>query len=212
MSFDPGGVSPNPRGRPPGSRNKRTEAIWSDLEDRGDIDPADYLSSKVSDPNVPPELRAACANYLLPYKYSKRGSTSPLRYIEEPIQAPHPTPTELTQVLRNIDYYSDLKAQGRLDMDAADGLIADQKAIASILIEDKKLVDKGHVVTGQHVQFTGGLPELPGTSIDMSQTTYGRVNGHELNGKTIDHETNPGSSLPAPDAGGSEPPPQATNQ
>jgi hypothetical protein len=61
----PLGRTNNPNGRPVGSRNKRTEAIWGVLEARGDIDPAEHLSSIVSDPKQSAELRAAAANYLL---------------------------------------------------------------------------------------------------------------------------------------------------
>jgi hypothetical protein len=40
---------------------------------RGDLDPADVLSEMVSDKTLAKELRATAANYLLPYKYGKRG-------------------------------------------------------------------------------------------------------------------------------------------
>ena len=82
------GESGNPNGRPVGSRNKRTEAIWGKLEARGDKDPADFLSELVSNENEPKELRAAAANYLMPYKYGKRGTIPVARFIPDQIDVP----------------------------------------------------------------------------------------------------------------------------
>jgi hypothetical protein len=66
----------NPTGRKVGSRNKRTEEIFNRLEARGDLDPADLLSSIVTDQQEPKELRIQAAGLLMPYKYSKMGTTS----------------------------------------------------------------------------------------------------------------------------------------
>ena len=87
MPFQPG-VAANPNGRPVGSRNKRTEEIWNRLEARGDLDPADVLSEMVSDKALPKELRAAAANYLMPYRYGKRGVIPVARFIPEQIEVP----------------------------------------------------------------------------------------------------------------------------
>ena len=87
MPFQPG-VAANPNGRPVGSRNKRTEEIWSRLEARGDLDPADVLSEMVSDKTLAKELRATAANYLLPYKYGKRGVIPVARFVPEQIEVP----------------------------------------------------------------------------------------------------------------------------
>jgi hypothetical protein len=173
----PLGHTNNPNGRPVGSRNRRTEALWGDLEAKGDIDPAVHLSSIVSDPNQPAELRAAAANYLLPYKYSKRGPVLSLRYIEEPLQIP--PPTSIAQARENIAFISNLKAQGRLDLDTADGLIADQKTAASILIEEAKLAAQGQGEGEQHIVISGGLPRMPGhEGLIMPGDAPARVNGH----------------------------------
>jgi hypothetical protein len=71
---------------PKRSRNRRTEEIWSKLEARGDIDPAEYLSSLVTNKEHPADLRAQAANYLLPYKYSKKGTAPVARFVEEAIE------------------------------------------------------------------------------------------------------------------------------
>jgi hypothetical protein len=55
MTFQPGHtLSP---GRRPGSRNKRTAEIFNRLQNRGDLDPADLLSSIVTNNQEPKELR-----------------------------------------------------------------------------------------------------------------------------------------------------------
>src|SRR5215831_932659 len=81
MTFQPGHkLSP---GRKLGSRNKRTEEIFNRLEDRGDKDPADLLSEIVTNENETKELRVQAANFLMPYKYGKRGSLPPARFVDE---------------------------------------------------------------------------------------------------------------------------------
>ena len=85
MTFQPGHTfSP---GRRHGSRNKRTE-IFNRLENRGDLDPADLLSSIVTNNQEPKELRIQAAGLLMPYKHSKCG-TSPVQvYIHVPLDVP----------------------------------------------------------------------------------------------------------------------------
>jgi hypothetical protein len=78
------------KGRPPGAPNKRTNELRIRLQNRGDIDPAEFCSSIVSNPNEPTELRLAASNYLLPYLYAKRGAVPTPRYIDEPIQLRNP--------------------------------------------------------------------------------------------------------------------------
>jgi hypothetical protein len=128
VTFTPGNNA-NPTGRPVGSRNKRTEEIFLRLEARGDKDPADLLSEIVTSENETKELRVQAANFLLPYKYGKRGSIPSPRYIEEPIDLPRPTSLDIAN--ENIALISELKAQGRIDLDFADSLIADNRTIAN---------------------------------------------------------------------------------
>ena len=183
--FQPG-ESGNPNGRKPGTRNRRTEALWGDLEAKGDIDPAVYLSSVVSDPNKPEELRTTAASHLMPYKYGKRGTVNPARFIDEPLQLP--LPTTIAQARENIAYISDLKAQGRLDIDTADSLIADNKAAAGILIEEAKLAAQGQGTGEQVIRIEGGMSQLPGTAI-IGMESYPQFNGH--NGHVIEHANSP---------------------
>jgi len=131
--FQPGNTEST--GRPPGSPNKRTNELRYRLQNRGDVDPADFCSAIVSNPNEPTELKLAAANYLLPYLYPKRGAVATPRYIDEPIQLPEPTTIE--QANKNIAYISSLKAQGLIDLDFANSLIADNTTIANNLIAEE---------------------------------------------------------------------------
>jgi len=53
-------------GRPRGSRNRRTKEIFDRLEERGDLDPADLLSSIVTNTEELKELRIQAAGMLMP--------------------------------------------------------------------------------------------------------------------------------------------------
>src|SRR6516225_4626836 len=159
MTFQPGHTfSP---GRRPGSRNKRTAEIFNRLKNRGDIDPADLLSSIVTNPQEAQELRIQAAGLLMPYKYGKHGSIPPLRYIDEPVQLPEPLTIE--QATKNIAYISNLKAQGLIDLDFANSLIADNTTIANNLIAEEELKFKisPPETRDQTIHISGGLPQLP---------------------------------------------------
>src|SRR5215831_1793659 len=176
MTFQPGHtLSP---GRRHGSRNKRTAEIFHRLETRGDIDPADLLSSIVTNPQEQQELRIQAAGLLMPYKYGKHGSIPPLRYIDEPIQLPEPQTIE--QANRNIAYITNLKAQGLIDLDFANSLIADNTTIANNLIAEEELKFKLYPPEERDtvIKIEGGLPQLPGAeTLIMPQ-----LNGHATNG------------------------------
>src|SRR5262245_9364847 len=175
-------------GRRHGSRNKRTAEIFNRLENRGDLDPADLLSSIVTNNEEPKELRIQAAGLLMPYKYGKHGSIPAPRYIDEPIQLPEPTTIE--QANKNIAYISNLKAQGLIDLDFANSLIADNTTIANNLIAEEELKFKIYPPEqqDQRIVISGGLPQLPGCeNLIMPQ-----LDGHATNGN--------GHALAAPTA------------
>ena len=94
MSIDPG-TTPNPRGRPPGSRNKRTQELLDLIQSRGDKDPLDFLSEVISgNGEYPAELKVTASNILAPYVHSKRGALVAPRFIGEPVQVPDFQTTE----------------------------------------------------------------------------------------------------------------------
>jgi hypothetical protein len=176
--FQPGNKEST--GRPPGAPNKRTNELRYRLQNRGDVDPADFCSQIVSSPNEPTELKLQAANFLLPYLYPKRGAVATPRYIDEPIQLPEPATIE--QANKNIAYISNLKAQGLIDLDFANSLIADNTTIANNLIAEEELKFKisPPETRDQTITITGGLPALPGTRIDMPQ-----LNGHTADARAL---------------------------
>jgi hypothetical protein len=171
------GQSGNPNGRPKGSRNKRTEEIFNRLEARGDLDPADLLSSIVTNQQEPKELRIQAAGLLMSYKYSKPQATPSRIYVDEQIVLPHPDPRTITQSNENILYLSNLKAQGQIDLLWGDNLIADQCRVRDGLIDDAKLAIQGHEQGDQIIRIEGGLPALPGTNVTMPHMIH---NGHQF--------------------------------
>jgi hypothetical protein len=183
VEFDP---TPVPRdkkaGRPAGSRNRRTEELWTWCEDNNQKDPAKYLSEIVSNDAAPQELRALAANYLLPYKYSKCGTMPPARYISEAVTLPRAQTIE--QANENISRILEMKALGQIDLDFADSLISDNRTIANNLIAADelriKLAGSPLASKEQTIQIEGGLPALPGTNVIMPELNG--HNGHVLKG------------------------------
>jgi hypothetical protein len=134
------GVVANPNGRQVGSRNRRTEELFIRLESRGDLDPADYLSSVVNDKTKPDDLRATAANMLLPYKYSKAGTAPVKIFIEHTIVLPHHEPRTLSDVRENIHYLSNLKLSQQIDTTTGNNLILDQTKLHDSILEETKLL------------------------------------------------------------------------
>jgi hypothetical protein len=176
------------QGRPPGSRNKRDAEIWKRLEDRGDKDPADFLSSIVTNNEEPIELRVQAANMLMPYKYAKRGA---IPQPQEPrfitIEIRITKATTVTQGRENLQLISELRSDGRIDVEYADTLFAEHTKILDALIEEKKLQNDGKGSEPQTIRIVGGLPVAPGHEgvIMPNQNAY-VINGHH--GPVIDHQ------------------------
>jgi hypothetical protein len=193
MVFQPG-VSANPNGRKPGTRNRRTEAIWGKLEARGDIDPAEHLSSLVSDKTKPDELRAQAANFLMPYKYSKRGTLPAPRFVDESIPIP-----DFASIQDAQNFLADISRRagaGELELQSALDISTLVKnwilSVNSRQEFDLKVAAQGGG-SDQTIRIEGGMPALPGTNIIMDETARG-MNGH--NGHpAIDHEPAVNDSL-----------------
>ncbi len=67
--FKPG-LSGNPRGRPRGSRNKRTRALIEAAQVGGEL-PLDYMLRVMRDPNAPVRRRDEMAKAAAPFLHSK---------------------------------------------------------------------------------------------------------------------------------------------
>ena len=84
--FQPG-QSGNPRGRPPGSKNKVVTEIFKIAKERGYRHPVVYMLEVMEDKNAPVERRDMCAIAAAPYMTPKFG-TIQHRFVEEAIQIP----------------------------------------------------------------------------------------------------------------------------
>jgi hypothetical protein len=154
-------------GRQLGSRNKRNAEIFHRLESRGDTDPADLLSSIVTNNQEPNELRIQAAGLLMPYKYGKHGSIPPARYVELEIDV-----NEFTHVSDAEAFLARialLTARGHLDIQSAQELSGLVKAWIDTQYAKDELNFKisPPETRDTTIRIVGGLPELPGTNITM---------------------------------------------
>ena len=67
------GTSGNPRGRPKGSRNKRTRALVEAAQNGGEL-PLDYMLRVMRDPNATAKRRDEMAKAAAPFLHSKLAS------------------------------------------------------------------------------------------------------------------------------------------
>jgi hypothetical protein len=194
--FQPG-QSGNPNGRKPGTRNKRTEEIFSRLEARGDKDPADFLSEVVTSESEPKELRVQAANFLMPYKYGKRGVIPVARFIPDQIEVPDfQTVAQAEAYLASIPV---LFGKGEIDSQSALELSQLTKNWLDAIYARQDYELKVQAQGGgseQHITISGGLPSLPGCNIIGlgGEEHTPRMNGHNGHGAVIEPYRYPGLS------------------
>ena len=207
MTLQPGHTfSP---GRRHGSRNKRTAEIFNRLENRGDLDPADLLSSIVTNNQEPKELRIQAAGLLMPYKYSECGTAPVQVYIDVPLDTPEFT--HLSDAEQFLAKVAALVARGELDIQTGVELSSLAKAWIDSQYAREELAIKqynaGSTEHEQTIRIEGGLPALPGTNITMPM-----LDGHATNGHGHAALGAPTDAVPAieaaPKAQDPEPPPQ----
>jgi hypothetical protein len=179
------GQSGNPKGRVPGTRIRRRNPIWDKLDEKGDIDPAEYLSSIVSDQSKSPELRSSCATALLPYKYPRIAALPPARYVTDPIPVPQFETIEQAQeflaLLSHKAGSGELELQSALDISTLvkNWIISKQSGIEL----DLKVATQINGATPEVIRIEGGLPQLPGAQITMP------LNGHQADPNLlVEHE------------------------
>jgi hypothetical protein len=168
------------QGRPKGSRNRRTKEIMDMLQARGDLDPADYLSSVVTDTKKSTEHRNQAANMLLPFIHSRVGPTQPARFVDTPLNPPEFTSVEIAEsFLAKIAF---LVASGELDVQLGLELstltknwIDSQNARTTL---ELKALAQGDPTGEQVIRIEGGMDPLPGTNISMPMLAG--HNGHAL--------------------------------
>ena len=204
------GASGNPNGRPKGARNKRDEEIFSRLEARGDKDPAELLSEIVSSETEPKELRVQAANFLMPFKYGKRGVIPVARFIPEQLEVP--TFNTVQEAEAYLAHIPALLGRGELDSQTALELSTLTKnwldAIYARQDYELKLTAQGGGADIT-IRIEGGLPPLPGTNVIMDETAVGISNGHNgraINGQgagpVIDHQEPPALTESVPSEAG----------
>ena len=179
MPFQPG-LSGNPNGRPSGIRNKRTEKIFKELAERGDRDPADILSAIASDQTEPKELRVRAASELMGYMHGKMGTIPAPRFVADPFEVP-----QFTSIDQAEDYLAEIPqrvARGELDFQSAldfSNMIRNwiEAKLAHVGTDLKVQAQGGGDTT---IRIEGGLPPLPGTSINMTNELTLDHNGHAI--------------------------------
>jgi hypothetical protein len=177
--FQPGNKEST--GRPKGAPNKRSTELENRLRNRGDVDPADFLSSIVTSETEATEFKIAAANYLLPYLYAKRGAIPPPKYVELEIDV-----NEFTHVSDAENFLAKialLVARGQLDIQSAQELSGLVKTWIDSQYQREELAYKlsPPETLDTTIRITGGLPQLPGTSIVMPVLDGKPVtNGHAL--------------------------------
>jgi hypothetical protein len=196
MGWQPG-QSGNPKGRAYGTKVKSSNPIWAELEEKGDIDPAVYLSSIVSDQSKTPELRASAATALLPYKYPRIAALPPPRYVQEPIPtAKYETIEQAQEFLALISQKAnagELELQCAIDLStlAKNWILSKQSGIEL----DLKVATQINGATPDVITIQGGLPPLPGANVTMP------LNGHSIDPNLlVEHEP----AIPDPPAQGSD--------
>ncbi|PWT92058.1 MAG: hypothetical protein C5B54_04145, partial [Acidobacteria bacterium] len=172
-------------GRPRGSRNKRNEEIFLRLEERGDKDPADFLSELVSNEQESKELRVQAANFLMPYKYSKRGALPPARFIES-LEIDVKEFSHVSQAEAFLAKIAILTAQGQIDIQSAQELSALVKTWIDTQYDRENLQLKisPPETHDQKIVISGGLPALPGTNVTMPV-----LNGHAVSEQLLSAPT-----------------------
>jgi hypothetical protein len=96
------GVSGNPRGRPKGSRNKRTRTLIEAAQAGGET-PLDYMLTVMRDPKAPAKRRDEMAKAAAPYVHAKLSSIEhsplqsepPVTGIEVTFVVPKPRPDDV---------------------------------------------------------------------------------------------------------------------
>jgi hypothetical protein len=129
------GISGNPNGRPPGSRNRRTTEIVNQIIKSGNKDPLVTLS----------ELQATSAdeaNMLAPFLHSKLTATPAPRFIETEITLP--SLDSLENAVQSIALIESAVDSNQLDVQSAQDLIGMINAY----------------ITGKNIMEIAELPDL----------------------------------------------------
>src|SRR5262249_53132647 len=136
--------------------------------------------SEISSNDPDSAIRATAANMLAPYMHSKMQSTPAPRFVEESFDIP--TFTHISDAEQFLARIAALVSGGSLDIQTglelstlAKNWIDAQYAREELAI---KQYNAGSTEHEQVIRVTGGLPQLPGTSIVMPVLDGHATNGH----------------------------------
>jgi hypothetical protein len=149
-------------------------------KENGWMDPVAFQHMVMSDQKLDLSTRIAAASNISRYfhpQYGNKPQRPDPHFLTETISYPNPHPITILQVRENITYLVELKYTGKLDVEAADSLIADQQTLHNSLVDECKLLAaQGEHAGDQVIRIEGGLPPLPGTNITMPNLN---APGHE---------------------------------
>jgi hypothetical protein len=204
MTFVPG-ESGNPYGRPPGSRNKRTQQILGEIKKLGHKDPLIALSEIITN-SQDESIRATASSMLAPYMHSK----SAPKFIEPEVPVDFPPLDSLEHAVESIAKVKGALIEGKLSVEDAQILIATDEAYirGKNIMEVQELQDRLYTLeqaiasqpTTPTLHVQGGLPPLPGANITMPQ-----LNGNQgprmlppspALGETIEQQQEPEEPTP----------------
>ena len=181
MTFHPGNNS-NPRGRPKGSLNRRTQEVLDLIKDNKDplVAPSELITN-----NQDPSVVATASSILAPYLHSKRGTLQAPRYVKDAIAIP-----DFTNIQEAQNFLADIARRagaGELELASANDISNLVKNwVLSVTAQDELQlkIAKENPQGPQQITVTGGLPSLPGTDIIPGPSL---LNGHNGHGAVIDH-------------------------
>jgi hypothetical protein len=165
------------------------------MKELGHHDPLMVLSTIQHNEQEDPGIRVTAAGMLAPYMHPKLQATPTPRFID--LQLDVPEFTHVSDAEAFLARIALLCAKGHLDIQSAQELSGLVKMWIDSQYQREELQFKINPPEERDVQIriTGGLPELPGTRIDMPQ-----LNGHTADARALAAPTDvvPEESVPAP--------------
>src|SRR5262249_2239769 len=181
MTWAPG-QSGNPKGYA-GPRERRRKEVFEIIKNLGHKDALETLSYLQHNEQIEPGLRIAAAAALAPFCHPKMQATPTPRFIDNPIDVPHFD--RISDAETFLGKLPVLVARGELDFQSAQELCAMTTLWINSQYQREELQIKqynaGTTEHEQTIRITGGLPQLPGTSIVMP-VLDGKpaTNGHDV--------------------------------